>query len=654
MKFGIDFTIETKTAEAKLRKFLADYEASVKKSNPWAKIAGPRDAAVQRFDAFNLSRRFGNLNEKGILDLMAKRQAKAQELLERRSLVGSKNIDNFTNPLTGKFNYAAARQYAKAMQEIAVAQAKAAAAASQQAQAQQAVNTQTAKAIPLFQRLRKAFGNAMSGGGGGGSRGSFLGAENYDPQGFSVRKLLRSFQVYATGYLSVRGLYHLAQTGFDSAYEREKSSFANSVAFGSRGRADAAYMGALRSGSPFAAESVMTGNAALARVGVTNQSTRDMAGNMAGRLGLSYDDAAGDIVSAINGDYTILTKYGLTQRDLMPLKHLQGGTPRMRNAVMGLLQSKQMQDRFKNGMQDFAKTWEGTMNTLRNQRKNIWAAILGDPSDKNSLYGAFKGTFTKISAWITANQDKIERFGKFLGKVLTSMWQKAEAFARKVGGVFKGVLDKFFGTEEQYAKTTRKVLLFMELLYQKMLWIKDNFPLTGLFAALAAPSVLGKIAAFGVGIGSSFRNGIIKGFFAVEAASFAHKKLIEMMFGSTEENVAKVLAKQPGAIENLKANVYHDELGLSERLFGYTFNKQPWEKEAMRRAIRDPKYKGVGNELFNQMYGTNYGANMQPITINVQGLVTPDVLKMVADTVQSAVETASAKEKRNAIKSLTQ
>lgn len=480
----------------------------------------------------------------------------------------------------------------------------------------------------------------------------------FDATDISLKKLLRSFSLYTTGYLGLRTLYEGVQSFVASGSAREQSMFSNSIAYGSRGAADKAYMQALNGGLPFEAQDFMSGNTSLMRIGIKGSGSQSMVSNMSGRLGQGYSETASDIVAAIGGDTQILTKYGLKQSDLRGLNKYQGNSPRMKSAVMGLLGRGDIKKQFEHGLTDFKASWIGTMNQLENNRKGLWATLIGDPNDQNSLWGTVKATFTKINKWFEENRVTMARFVSFVSRTLSWTWSKVEAVAKKIGSAFKGFLDLYFKSEKSFERFTKRMLLGLEIVYQKTAWFVNNFPLTALGAVLMTPKFLGTVQMAGSLSAKAFLRGFLAVGIGAELGQYLTNAFNTFKNGGTYKDLNKSFTENGLGVGSTKdANVAKlleayrfSESGLSPMqntkaiisdVFGFSKDNaakgwQTGQAETARKMLRDPSISSaIKQEIFNQMY--NYGAQTGQgnITIQVQGNLIGDEanIKRIADTI---------------------
>lgn len=222
---------------------------------------------------------------------------------------------------------------------------------------------------------------------------------------------------------------------------------------------------------PFQEDDVIAGLNSLQKLGINSKKYMDTVSRTAQFSNKSFSEMSSAIEQAIHGSRTAFEDLGVTEIEMQQrFARFGGNTIAMRGAILGFLQDKK---RFDETMIGGMKTMKSYTAQLKGLKDGFIRAIVGEPTDPNSLYNAVKGTFADIVGFFNKHQATIKEVGTGIGLTLKFIWHNVWGFAKEVGHQAMNVIRFITRTTGGFQETVMSVILFLEIKKRRVVEIYD-------------------------------------------------------------------------------------------------------------------------------------------------------------------------------------
>lgn len=333
---------------------------------------------------------------------------------------------------------------------------------------------------------------ASSGGGGGASAASqkahaasvkktaheysvlgHMGEQAHEKVTESVDHLIHRVKHLLLHYIALREMWHMTKHLFSEMKELETLGRKNQIFMGNASNVYNAiekFKHKQAEGlTPFSSNDLLEGYNTLAQKGIDATQKFELINNMAAKAGVSFAEASNDIASAMQGNAAAFEKYGLDQKFLAFTKGIEGNTPRMRSAVLSVLENNKAL--WKDGAKDAVNSIEGYQGMIKASWEIFKEKIIGRPDDPNSLASKIRDTFKKIANFMHHHGKQIAAIGSAIGEVFKRVWSWVEGFGRKIAHALVGHSHSAEEFVNKLKDRTMRFVLFIELVKNKVVWL---------------------------------------------------------------------------------------------------------------------------------------------------------------------------------------
>lgn len=212
--------------------------------------------------------------------------------------------------------------------------------------------------------------------------------------------------------------------------------------------------------SKFSVEDQLTGMKRLAAVGVDMKENLDWISKAAHATGKSMSEFSGIVASAIGGNMQGLVDMGmLTQRATRMFEKYPANTIMRQQAMLNFMKThKGLQQAIKN---DF-ETIKDQMLRIKTTWKSLVKAIVGEPTDPNSLYGQVRASLKLVAESMARSATTLKRFGYMTGQVLGWVIKQVGYLVTWLGRQVSNLLGKIWTITDNFKEQTKSFIVWLE------------------------------------------------------------------------------------------------------------------------------------------------------------------------------------------------